>query len=267
MTPAPHRLDRAAPAGFAELVGGGGAVVDLGCGPGRVTAHLAALGLSVFGLDLSESMLATARRENPGLRFEQVRRRSWTLPTGRSRAWSRGTRPSIRLWMNSPRCSRSSTGCLGRAATCSSASRSATSHGTTTALGATRCHSTSAQAAGRHRRAAGRHRIPPPFENGPCTGHGTRGAGPAGVPDRRGSRPKRNAVKLRDRASAGIDRTRTPHMRPGFTSRMVILRSTGPGFPGECAAVPVFGGTSPQLNGCSRLNMNCLPESTSSSAC
>ncbi|WP_086559834.1 class I SAM-dependent methyltransferase [Streptomyces africanus] len=57
--------------GFAELVGEGGEVADLGCGPGRVTAYLASRGLSVFGLDLSESMLAIARREHPGLRFEQ----------------------------------------------------------------------------------------------------------------------------------------------------------------------------------------------------
>ena len=64
-------LDRALLAGFAELVGDGGQVADLGCGPGRVTAYLASLGLSVFGLDLSESMLAIARRENPGLRFER----------------------------------------------------------------------------------------------------------------------------------------------------------------------------------------------------
>ncbi|MEV5847962.1 methyltransferase domain-containing protein [Streptomyces sp. NPDC051985] len=56
---------------FAELVGPGAEVADLGCGPGRVTGRLAALGLSVFGLDLSESMLAIARRENPGLRFVQ----------------------------------------------------------------------------------------------------------------------------------------------------------------------------------------------------
>ncbi|MFD3585687.1 class I SAM-dependent DNA methyltransferase [Streptomyces sp. NPDC058683] len=62
-------LERALLAAFAELVGEGGEVADLGCGPGRVTARLAGLGLSVFGLDLSESMLAIARRENPGLRF------------------------------------------------------------------------------------------------------------------------------------------------------------------------------------------------------
>ncbi|PAZ15806.1 SAM-dependent methyltransferase [Streptomyces sp. SA15] len=75
-------LDRAVLAAFAELVGEGAAVADLGCGPGRVTAHLAALGLSVFGLDLSESMLAIARRENPGLRFEQGSMLELDLPDG-----------------------------------------------------------------------------------------------------------------------------------------------------------------------------------------
>ncbi|MGC0338727.1 class I SAM-dependent methyltransferase [Streptomyces sp. SLBN-8D4] len=75
-------LDRAALAGFAELVGTEGTVADLGCGPGRVTGHLAALGLSVFGLDLSESMLAIARRENPGLRFERGSMLELDLPDG-----------------------------------------------------------------------------------------------------------------------------------------------------------------------------------------
>ncbi|MFI8302705.1 class I SAM-dependent DNA methyltransferase [Streptomyces sp. NPDC085927] len=67
-------LEPALLAGFAGLVkasGVGGEVADLGCGPGWVTAHLASCGLDVFGLDLSESMLGVARRENPGLRFEQ----------------------------------------------------------------------------------------------------------------------------------------------------------------------------------------------------
>ncbi|MFH9860682.1 class I SAM-dependent DNA methyltransferase [Streptomyces sp. NPDC017202] len=63
--------DRAVFAVYAELVGPGGKVADLGCGPGRVTGHLASLGLSMSGLDLSESMLAVARRENPGIRFER----------------------------------------------------------------------------------------------------------------------------------------------------------------------------------------------------
>ena len=54
-------LDRALMGAFAELVGPEGEVADLGCGPGRVTAHLASLGLRVFGLDLSAAMLEIAR--------------------------------------------------------------------------------------------------------------------------------------------------------------------------------------------------------------
>lgn len=75
-------LDRGILHGFAELVGKGGEVADLGCGPGRVTAYLASQGLSVFGLDLSGSMLAIARRENPGLRFEQGSMQELNLPDG-----------------------------------------------------------------------------------------------------------------------------------------------------------------------------------------
>ncbi|MFD7405532.1 class I SAM-dependent methyltransferase [Streptomyces sp. NPDC059866] len=75
-------MDRAVLAAYAELVGDGGEVADLGCGPGEVTAYLASLGLSVFGLDLSASMLAIARRENPGLRFEQGSMLDLDLPDG-----------------------------------------------------------------------------------------------------------------------------------------------------------------------------------------
>ncbi|MFF4034766.1 class I SAM-dependent DNA methyltransferase [Streptomyces sviceus] len=75
-------LDRVLLTAFAELVGAGGQVADLGCGPGRITAHLASLGLSVLGLDLSESMLAVARRENPALRFEQGSMLELDLPDG-----------------------------------------------------------------------------------------------------------------------------------------------------------------------------------------
>ena len=64
-------LERALLTAYAELVGPGGRVADLGCGPGRVTRFLASLGLSVSGLDLSDSMLAIARRENPGIPFAQ----------------------------------------------------------------------------------------------------------------------------------------------------------------------------------------------------
>ncbi|MFE0371179.1 class I SAM-dependent methyltransferase [Streptomyces tendae] len=75
-------LDRALMGAFAELVGPEGQVADLGCGPGLVTAHLASLGLRVFGLDLSSSILAIARRENPGLRFEQGSVLELDLPDG-----------------------------------------------------------------------------------------------------------------------------------------------------------------------------------------
>jgi SAM-dependent methyltransferase len=57
---------------FAELVNGagGGPVADVGCGPGYVAGYLHDAGLDVFGIDLSPGMIAVARRDYPGLRFE-----------------------------------------------------------------------------------------------------------------------------------------------------------------------------------------------------
>ncbi|SBT67151.1 Methyltransferase domain-containing protein [Micromonospora sediminicola] len=57
---------------FAELVRaqGSGPVADMGCGPGRITAHLHGLGLDAFGVDLSPAMIEVARRDHPNLRFE-----------------------------------------------------------------------------------------------------------------------------------------------------------------------------------------------------
>ncbi|GAA3761910.1 SAM-dependent methyltransferase [Spinactinospora alkalitolerans] len=77
-------LDRAVLAGFAELVrdAGAGPVADLGCGPGRVTAHLHALGLSAFGVDLSPRMVALARRAHPDLRFDEGSMTALDLPDG-----------------------------------------------------------------------------------------------------------------------------------------------------------------------------------------
>jgi ubiquinone/menaquinone biosynthesis C-methylase UbiE len=65
-------VDRAVLGLFAELVSadGGGEVADLGCGPGRITAHLASLGLSARGIDLSPGMVAVARRDHPSLSFD-----------------------------------------------------------------------------------------------------------------------------------------------------------------------------------------------------
>ncbi len=77
-------LDRAVLAGFAELVqaGGGGPVADIGCGTGRVTAHLHGLGLSVSGIDLSPQMIEVARRTHPGLRFAEGSMLALDLPDG-----------------------------------------------------------------------------------------------------------------------------------------------------------------------------------------
>ncbi|WP_129667055.1 class I SAM-dependent methyltransferase [Phytoactinopolyspora endophytica] len=64
-------LGRAMLVAFAELVqsAGRGPVADVGCGPGRVTAHLAGLGLPAFGIDLSPKMIELARQAYPDLRF------------------------------------------------------------------------------------------------------------------------------------------------------------------------------------------------------
>jgi SAM-dependent methyltransferase len=56
---------------FAGLVraAGGGPVVDVGCGPGHVTADLRERGVDAFGVDLSPGMIAQAGREHPDVRF------------------------------------------------------------------------------------------------------------------------------------------------------------------------------------------------------
>lgn len=74
LVPKPDAIDpasRSMLAAFAELVGsaGLGPVADLGCGPGRVTAHLAGLGLPAFGIDLSPKMIMMARQAHPELRY------------------------------------------------------------------------------------------------------------------------------------------------------------------------------------------------------
>lgn len=66
-------FDRAVLAAFAEgvLAAGGGPVVDVGCGAGAVTDHLASLGLSIRGIDLSPVMLDHARRAYPNIPFDE----------------------------------------------------------------------------------------------------------------------------------------------------------------------------------------------------
>jgi SAM-dependent methyltransferase len=60
---------------FVELVATscGTRVADVGCGPGRVAAYLAANGLDVIGIDVSPAMLAEARRAHPDIEFEEGR--------------------------------------------------------------------------------------------------------------------------------------------------------------------------------------------------
>lgn len=62
-------LGRAMLAAFAELVQG--PVLEAGSGPGRVTAHLHALGLDIRGIDLSPEMVTIARRNHPNLRYDE----------------------------------------------------------------------------------------------------------------------------------------------------------------------------------------------------
>jgi SAM-dependent methyltransferase len=65
-------------AAFAEAVRRLRPVLDVGCGPGTVTAHLAGLGLDVSGVDPSGEMVRHARRRYPDLRLEVA---SATAPT------------------------------------------------------------------------------------------------------------------------------------------------------------------------------------------
>jgi ubiquinone/menaquinone biosynthesis C-methylase UbiE len=66
-------LDLAVLDAFAEEVSSSssGPVLDIGCGPGRVAAHLAARGLDARGVDISTRMVEAARRAHPGLRFDE----------------------------------------------------------------------------------------------------------------------------------------------------------------------------------------------------
>ena len=77
-------LDRAAFAAFAEYVraSGGGLVAELGCGEGRIAAHLAGFGLDVLGIDLSPALTQIARATRPGLRFAVGSMHALPLPDG-----------------------------------------------------------------------------------------------------------------------------------------------------------------------------------------
>ena len=64
----PYDVDRLR--AFATRCGGGGVVLDVGCGPaGHVGRFVADLGVHVVGIDISERSLALAGRLNPSMRF------------------------------------------------------------------------------------------------------------------------------------------------------------------------------------------------------
>jgi uncharacterized protein YceH (UPF0502 family) len=56
-------------------------VVEVGCGPGHVTAYLAAAGADATGLDLTPEMVAEARRRHPGGSYEVGDLRRLMRPT------------------------------------------------------------------------------------------------------------------------------------------------------------------------------------------
>ena len=66
-------LDRSVLAAFAGRVSAGptGRVADVGCGPGRVAAWLAAQGFDVVGFDVAPGMVAVARRAHPDIEFDE----------------------------------------------------------------------------------------------------------------------------------------------------------------------------------------------------
>lgn len=64
-----HPWLQAAVDAFATSVAGLGPVLDVGCGPGLVTAYLAERGLDVTGVDLSPRMIEHARRLHPTCRY------------------------------------------------------------------------------------------------------------------------------------------------------------------------------------------------------
>ena len=65
-----HPWLRAAMDVFADAVGGLGPVLDVGCGPGAVTAYLVDRGVDARGVDLSPRMIEHARRLHPHCRFD-----------------------------------------------------------------------------------------------------------------------------------------------------------------------------------------------------
>ena len=65
-----HPWHKAAIDAFADTVTPIGPILDVGCGPGTVTAYLAARGIEIAGIDLSPRMIDHARRLYPQCTFD-----------------------------------------------------------------------------------------------------------------------------------------------------------------------------------------------------
>ncbi|MBI1259514.1 MAG: methyltransferase domain-containing protein [Chloroflexi bacterium] len=65
---------------FARKTAGKGRVADLGTGPGQIARYLHDHGVDAFGIDLSPAMVELARREHPGMEFQQGDMRALPLP-------------------------------------------------------------------------------------------------------------------------------------------------------------------------------------------
>jgi len=57
-------------------------VADIGCGPGRAAAFMAARGLDVVGVDISQAMLSVARSAHPHINFEEGQLDALPFETG-----------------------------------------------------------------------------------------------------------------------------------------------------------------------------------------
>ncbi|GIM97240.1 class I SAM-dependent methyltransferase [Paractinoplanes toevensis] len=91
--------ERAVLGGFAEVVDG--PVVEVGCGPGRITGHLAKLGLDIRGIDLSPRMIDVAREVHPDIPFSVGSLLELDLPDdslGGLVAWYSLVHTPPRLW-------------------------------------------------------------------------------------------------------------------------------------------------------------------------
>ena len=64
----------------AQAAAGKGRVADLGTGPGQIARYLHDHGVDAFGIDLSPAMVELARREHPGMEFQQGDMRALPLP-------------------------------------------------------------------------------------------------------------------------------------------------------------------------------------------